>query len=140
MIRAHRSPHIYRLATLHGLTFFRFGDSGRCYGATRDFRLDEVTPASVPSVFGGVSCWRAPSPVMDFSVVGASRRHPTMQIERLTGIASDEIRAVQLLSKSGRVLGSAPVERNVYAMWSVPRGAVSLRPVTRTGRLLPPIP
>jgi hypothetical protein len=140
MLRNHRSPHIYRLATIRRLTFFRFGDSGRCYGATRDFRLSDVTAASVPAIFGGVGCWKTPSRVLDFSIVGASRKHPAMHIERLTGIAADDIRAIQVLSTSGRVLASVPVRNNVYALWSVPTGAVRLRPVTRTGKLLPPIP
>jgi hypothetical protein len=125
---------------LRRLTFFRFGDTGLCYGVERDFQISAVTPASVPEVFGGYGCWRALSPVMDFSITGASRQQPTMHIERLTGIAADDIHAIQVLSKSGKVLASAPVRHNVYAIWSVPRGAVSLRGVTTTGKLLHNIP
>jgi hypothetical protein len=129
LIRRHRSPHIYRLATIRRLTFFRFGDSGRCYGATRDFSIADVAPATVPAVFGGVACWGRAGDLMDFSIVGASRAHPAMHLERVTGIAADGIRAVELVSAKGRVLAAVPVERNVYALWSVPRGAVRLRPV-----------
>lgn len=129
LVRRHRSPHIYRLATIRRLTFFRFGDSGRCYGATRDFRLANVTPATVPDVFGGVACWGRPGVLMDFSIVGASRAQPAMHLERVTGIAADSIRAVELLSADGSVLATVPVERNVYALWSVPHGTVRLRPV-----------
>jgi hypothetical protein len=129
LIRRHRSPHIYRLAMIRRLTFFRFGDSGRCYGAMHDFNLADVTPATVPAVFGGVSCWGRPGVMMDFSIVGASRTRPQMHLERVTGIAADGIRAVEVLSAKGRVLVTVPVERNVYALWSVPHDAVSLRAV-----------
>ena len=140
MVRAHRSPHVYHLATVGRLTFFRFGDSGLCYGAKRDFSLAQVTPSSVPWVFGGYGCWRTLSPVMDFSIVGASRRQPTMHIEQLKGIASDNIASIQLLSSSGRVVATVPVRHNVYAMLSPPRGAVSLQALTAAGKVLLRLP
>lgn len=137
MLRRHRSPHVYLLATVGRITVFRFGDSGRCYGATRDFDLSAVTAASVPDVFGGVSCWQRPTPLMDFSVVGASRAHPEMHIERLLGVAADEIASVQLLSAGGAVVGTVPVRHNVFALEDVPIQAVDLRGVTRAGKPLP---
>jgi hypothetical protein len=140
LIVHHRSSHIYRLLIVGRLTFFRFGDSALCFGAKRDFRLAAVTPASVPGVFGGYVCRSQLSTIMDFSVVGASRSHPVMHIELLAGVAADGIAKIQLLASDGRILGSTPVIRNAYGMLHVPPGAVSLRGVTTSGKLLPKLP
>lgn len=140
MVRAHRSPHVYRLATVGQLTFFRFGDSGLCYGAKRDFKLVEVSASSVPRVFGGYVCWGTPRPVMDFSVFGASRQHPTMQLWKLQGIAVDQVASIRLLSAKGRVLIAVPVHNNVYALFPVPSGAISLEAVTATGKIVQRLP
>jgi len=128
MVRAHRSPHVYRLATIDGTTFFRFGDSRLCYGAKRDFSLVQVTPTSIPRVFGGFVCWGKPSPVMDFSVFGASRQDPTMHIWKLQGVADDDVASIQLLSSKRRVLSSVPVH-NLVAGYPQPvlRGTARVR-------------
>jgi len=140
LIVHHRSPDIYRLATVGRLTFLRFGDSGLCFGAKRDFRLAAVTPDSVPGVFGGYGCWSKLWPIMDFSIVGASRSQPVMHVELLSGVAADGIATIQLLASDGRVLASARVIRNVYGMSRVPPGAVNLRGVTTAGKLLRKMP
>jgi hypothetical protein len=126
--------------TIGQLTFLRFGDSGLCFGAKRDFSLAAVTPESVPGIFGGYVCSSRLLPIMDFSIVGASRSRPTMHVELLAGVAADGIAKIQLLASDGRVLGSTPVIRNAYGMLHVPPGAVSLRGVTTSGKLLPKLP
>jgi hypothetical protein len=140
MVRAHRSPHVYVLATVDRTTFFRFGESGLCYGAKRDFSLVRVTPRSIPHVFGGFACWGKPLPVMDFSVFGASRQDPTMHIWKLQGIADDDVASIQLLSRKARVVSTVPVHANVYALFPVSSAAVSFQALNASGKVVIHIP
>ena len=137
MLRAHRSPHVYLLATIGRFTFFRFGDSGLCFGAKGDFHLAEVTPQSLPLVFGGYVCSSRLYPVMDMSIYGASRADRKVHLELLAGIAADNVAKIQLLTSRGHVAATVPVIRNVYSLGHVPRGVVALRGVTTAGKLLP---
>jgi hypothetical protein len=140
MLSKHRSPDIYRLTTVGRLTFFRFGDSGLCFGAKRDFSMVEVTPRSVPLVFGGYVCRSRLSPVMDMSIYGASRVDPKVHLELLAGVAADNVAKIQLLASGGHVAATVPVIRNVYGLGHVPRDVVALRGVTTTGKLLHALP
>jgi hypothetical protein len=140
MVTKHRSPDIYRLATVGRFTFFRFGDSGLCFGAKRDFSMVEVTPQSVPLVFGGYVCRSRLTTVMDMSIHGASRADPKMHLEVLAGIAADNVSKIQLLTSDGHVATTVPVIRNVYSLGHVPKDVVGLRGVTTTGTLLPVLP
>jgi hypothetical protein len=131
LVVKHRSPHIAVLGKVGRQTFFRFGDSGRCFGAARDFRAAAVSPATVPNVFGGVLCSNAPSPTYDFSIWGASRANPTMHLERLAGVAADDVAAIELLAADGQVIGRVPVRRNLYGLLKVPPGVVRTHPAMR---------
>lgn len=58
----------------------------------------------------------AERPVLDFSVYGADRGAEELRVIRVLGIAADGVSEVKLLSSSGDVLRTVPVQDNVFAL------------------------
>ena len=140
MRRRHRSPHVYVMATRAGVTFFRFGDSGRCFGGRQGFERRQVTPATVPAVFGDVVCWNRTSfMAADFSIFGQSRGE-AMHLIRLRGIATDRVKRVQLVGADGSVRATVPVVENVYALKTAVPGVVQIRFVGASGAVVTAVP
>lgn len=151
--RAHRSTKIYRLATRNGQSFYRLGgaDISRgvahsCWGVGR-----AVNPATLPATRGGVSrlagiiecgpktatSFPSPqAPVWDLSIYGANRGDKEITLFRLSGIASDAVKTVNLIDDRGRVVERVRVIGNVYALKPVPKGVVAVEPTAFNGEAL----
>jgi hypothetical protein len=68
-------------------------------------------------------------PVLDFSVYGADRGAEELRVISVLGIAADGVSEVKLLSPSGDVLRTVPVQDNVFALDERELEGVSARSV-----------
>jgi hypothetical protein len=135
----HRSPHIYLIASRNGRNFYRVGDSGRCYGAAPAANLQHLARFRDPAAaLGGYECYgnAAHLTVVDRSTWGATMANPTMHLRGLAGIASNAVRAIELLSPSRAVVGTVPVKSNVFLTREVPNDVTGLRAVSARGAVL----
>jgi hypothetical protein len=134
---AHRRAQVWLLASRAELNFYRFG---RCFGVGKAGDATTFPASRGPAAFGSLMCSRGfPSrkrPVLDASIYGATRRHPQMTLERLSGFASDSVVSVSLLDRRGRIVQRVPVVGNVYAERALKPGVVTVVMTDRSGRQL----
>jgi hypothetical protein len=137
--RHHRSTKIALLASQSGQSFYRLGTTGRCYGVGKSSNMRWQPADRVMQIIGSVICGArtafpsAEAPVLDLSVYGQARGSNLMSVKRVSGIASDAIGAVGLVSADGLIVRRVPVVNGVFAPADVPAGVVSLAPMTRSG-------
>ena len=138
----HRSPDIYLLANRDGQSLYRLGTSGRCFGAGKSANLSWKPPARVMHLVGVIACSRAGfspiSPIRDLSIWGQTRGQKVMSVYRLSGIASNEVIALDLVDPNGAVVERVPVIGSVYDTRPAPASIVSIVPVNAGGVWLSP--
>ena len=137
--RDHRSPDIYLIASRDGRNFYRVGDSGRCYGAAPAANLTHLQRFRDPAAaLGGYQCYGKAThlTVVDRSTWGVSRTNQTIHLRGLTGIASNPVRAIELLTPDGAVVATVPVRSNVYLTHLVPGDVTGVRAVNARGNVL----
>jgi hypothetical protein len=92
-------------------------DDGVCYAV--GFADQIGTP-------GGIKCWASPHPIMDFTLVEATRADPELRVYQSEGFAADGIDTVELADATGNVIASTKVRHNIFQFKSVRKGAKQL--------------
>jgi hypothetical protein len=118
MLRAYGYDGLQLLTVVGGHAYYRVrSDRGTCYA---------VGFANSIGVPGAIKCWSAPSPIMDFTLVEASRSDGDVHPYQVEGIAADGIDVLQLVDDGGAVVASSKVQHNVYQFADVRKGAARL--------------
>lgn len=149
----HRSTDVWLLATRDGKNIYRMGgrDISRgvahtCFGVG-----NAIDPATLPAtergigqLAGSIGCTAVgpatfPSPdepVRDLSIYGANRGDKEITLLRLAGLASDEVKRIELLDDKHHILARVPVIDNVFSLRHVPKGVTFVVPVNADGQAL----
>jgi hypothetical protein len=116
----YQDKQVSLLRTAGDRSYYRLEDTDRtCYGSG---------PASERGKLGVLVCPSqsfpsAEMPLLDFSVLEATRANAQPRLVRVEGIAADGVADVVLLDSDGGEVGRQPVSGNVYRFDSVPASA-----------------
>jgi hypothetical protein len=92
-------------------------DEGVCYA---------VGFANAIGTPGGIKCWTSPRPIMDFTLVEATRDDPELRVYQSEGLAADGIDSIELADANGTVIASTKVTHNIFRFKNVRKGAKQL--------------
>jgi hypothetical protein len=100
-------------------------DEGVCYAV--GFASSIGTP-------GAIKCWGSVHPIMDFTLVEATRDDPELRVYQSEGLAADGIDTVELADAAGTVIASTKVKHNIFQFKNVRKGAKQLVARGQDGR------
>ena len=120
---AHHSTDVYLLAARDGLTFYRLGKTGRCFGTGRVSTSSRATPRN-PLHLSDIGCsghrFSPTHPMVDNSIWGQDSGDPVMHLYQFSGIASNEVVAIDLVNADGTLIERVPVRDSVYTAKPIP--------------------